>query len=168
MQIRGWAHKRNRLYMAQRGASVSASVTNHTRLVVQNVKPRNVQCASASLQTWKPVPAHMNRPVGFSRLPAETNKGLVPRSYTSQSFCIMQKEAQGPLEAGKHLEAPRYVCSWTKTKIWSREIREKLKSCSCTMSKPQLNIRQNVFVQCNREYTYTCARPFQICLSPGV
>lgn len=80
----------------------------------------------------------------------------------------MQKEAQGPSEAGKHLEAPRCVCSQTKMKIWSCEIREKLNPSSCAMSKPQLNIPQNVFVQYNRENAYTCARPFQICLSPGV
>lgn len=141
--------------------------SNHTRVVVPNVKPRNIHSTPASLQTWKPVPAHTNSPDGFSTLPV-SNKDLVPRSCTSQSFCIMQKEAQGPLEAGKHLEASRYVCSWTKMKIWSCEIREKLNSCSCTMSKPQLNIPQNVSVQCNREWTCTCARPFQICLGPGI
>lgn len=45
-------------------------------------------------------------------------------------------------------------------KIWSCEIREKLNSRSCTVSKPQLNTSQNGFVRCNGEYTYTCATPF--------
>lgn len=44
-------------------------------------------------------------------------------------------------------------------KNWSCENREKLNSHSCTVSKPQLNISQNVFVQCNGEHKYTCARP---------
>lgn len=96
----------------------------------------------------------------FQQITCEQRRFGVTQLRMSWSFCIMQKEAWGPSEAGKHQEALRYVCSWTKVKIWSCEIREKLNSHSCTVSKPQLNISPNGFVRCNREYMYPCARPF--------
>lgn len=80
--------------------------SNHTRVVDPNVKPRNVQSIPASLQTWKPVPAHTNSPVGFSRLPV-SNKTLVPRSYTCHRAFVLCRRKHKDLWRQESIWKPR-------------------------------------------------------------
>lgn len=152
MQRRGWGHTRNRLHVAQtkkkptsRHEFQTAQGWSFLRWCPEKCSPFLHLCKHGNwwlLTHWAllVLPGYLWAMKVWCHIAA----------HVTVLLFFMQKEAAGPSETRKHLEAPRYVCilflksNEQKWKFGPVKLDDKL--LFYTVSKTQLNISWNCFV----------------------